>query len=71
MMWISLLLVLFFGTPNYQHQVIALNLQGCRVYNDFYVSCPGVRPPLGAIQIPDDAQQVLVSRPPSTAGLAH
>jgi len=62
MMWLSLLLILFFGTPTYQHQVAALNMRGCHVYNDYYVSCADSTPPPGAIPIPDDAVEVIINR---------
>lgn len=59
MMWISVLLVLFFGSPTYWDQVEALNSQGCKVYDDFYISCPGVVAPPSAFPIPEGAVEVV------------
>lgn len=61
MMWIGLLLILFHGTLVYDYQVIALNRQGCHVYNQFFISCL-VTPPPGAIPIPPDAIEVFAQR---------
>ncbi len=57
-MWVSILLIIFYGTSYYWDQVRELNARGCHVYNDYYVSCPN-KPPVGVVDIPDDAVEVI------------
>ena len=60
MMWISFLLMMFFGTATYREQVDALHERGCHVYNDYWISCPDVeRLPPSAVPIPADAVEIL------------
>ena len=62
MMWIDILLILFSHTRQYDDFVQALNDQGCRVYDVYYVACPSVSFPPCAVQIPDDAVEVILPR---------
>lgn len=58
-MWLNILLIIFgLGSPQYWQLVQQLHDQGCKVYNDYYVSCPN-KPPFGVIDIPDDAVEVI------------
>lgn len=59
MMWFSLMLMLFSGTPQYWSFVRGINDIGCTVYDYEYISCPNVQPPPGAVPIPDDAVETI------------
>lgn len=59
LMWFSLLLSGSQGSSEYWDFVRAANGIGCRVFNDYYISCPMATPPPDAEFVPLDAIEVI------------